>query len=172
MTWWSNIDARCKSDDYPGAVASRSNLATLSALRDAQRLIPRDKRGKVEDVFSLYQKGTFKVLLATPTDRFGRNPSLKADYLSDAYFGTLRACQEDKSWLIVQPGNVWTEIDLQPYCDEPYSPREVDITVFDVPHEGVYVELVTNAPATIPYYLYKLVRAKFEFLRAEGFSGC
>jgi hypothetical protein len=66
----------------------------------------------------------------------------------------------------------YLNIELSPHCRVAHlTEDDVYFVVYEI-GDDIYVEMSTNAPAAIPYYLFKVVNGNFEQVGYFGSPGC
>jgi hypothetical protein len=104
--------------------------------------------------------GSDSILLWVPTDTVGMNSNFPA-------------CSRHQATLTIGDATSGPRIDANPYCSEVYSADEVSVALYHI--QGAawpLVEIITNHPAHIPFYLYAYDPTQQEYvLVREGQGG-
>ncbi len=104
----------------------------------------------VEAVLHLHAQKNMTILLMTPV-----NIMKNITTVDDRYYEAMQKCSGDRSWIVLAPENVWSEVDLNPYCAESYGEDEISFVLYWVDSGGKpFIDIVTNGPACASHKLY------------------
>jgi hypothetical protein len=138
LAWWSAmVTAPSVLPPPPGVRTDHRNLLMWPAAPTRRP----GARG-----FALATVGGMPVTLWVPTDAGGPPASAAV------------SCAAGRGQLVAGTGDVGAAVDVTPFCadNEVYGPQEVSVTLYWIrDEEWPFVEVVTNHPAHIPFYLFR-----------------
>jgi len=105
---------------------------------------------EIESVLVLQSQKDLRLLLVTP-----QNILKDITTIDDQYYETMKKCAGDRSWIVASPKNVWSEIDLNPYCTAAYGEDDIAFTLYWV-EKAVQpmIEIATKGTDCTPRKLY------------------
>jgi hypothetical protein len=139
--------------------ALRSYPGTLSAPPET---------GPIESVLVISAQQDRAILLVTPKNTMG-----SMAYLGEEFKQALKRCTADRSWLVTLPENVWTPIELNPYCSMDYDESGILIDLYWTRFSSrPFIDISTNGFSCIAHRLYGWdARAGAYRLKADKCTG-
>lgn len=155
--WWDEAAGPADGDTIDPPLRIRQEtfgLAALHPLEPATAPRPRQARGSGWEAVDVGPIAHRLAVLWVPTGEPGAEGSAR--------------CADAKSYLAVEPYRRWTELPLNPHCDDAYGRDEVRFTLHKL-HEITWplLEVATGGTDCIPTALYRYDERTQRFARVK-----
>lgn len=167
IDWWKNYDEQVLVNDDSVRHYRKKIELSFDSLREYSEGIdvPPAVDKEIETALVLYEQRNRILLLVTPENIMKNMTSLNEEYKQ-----TIMKCAADKSWIVMLPGNEWTEIDLNPYCSMDYGEDEITLDLYWADSSArPFIDVTTSGLTCVPHHLYGWDRetGKYELLSTK-----
>ena len=152
LAWWKSSQTQEQAGEGTKYCSKQIELSLNGLQEQKKRKLkkPVAIKKEVEAVLVIHSQKDLGLLLVTP-----QNILKDITTIDDQYYETMKKCAEDRSWIVMTPKNIWSEIDLNPYCTMAYGEDDIAFTLSWVEKAGPpVIEVATKGAECTPRKLY------------------